>query len=57
MFAVKCEHVRFLQDFIAWLKWPQTETAQTKMSPDRNDSDRIGQTKKSRTRGHRFFVM
>jgi len=28
----------------------------TEMSPDWNDSDQIGQTKKSRARGHRFYV-
>ena len=44
MLALKCEHVRFLQDFLVWPKCPQTETAQTEMSPDRN-----GQTEKSRT--------
>jgi len=27
--CIKCEHVRFLQDFIVWPKCPQTETAQT----------------------------
>jgi len=29
MFVLKCEHVRFLQDFIVWSKCPQAETAQT----------------------------
>jgi len=44
MFALKCEHVRFLQDFIVWLKCPQTETAQTDLArpkshvPDVTDS-------------------
>jgi len=64
MFALKSEHVRFLQDFIVWPKCTVTETAQTEMSPDRNGpdrngsdqnspdrngSDRIGQTEKSHT--------
>ena len=31
--------------------------AQTEMAPDRNYSDRIGQTEKSQTRGHRFYVI
>jgi len=30
MFALKCEHVRFLQDFTVWPKCPKTEMAQTK---------------------------
>jgi len=38
-FALKCERVRFLQDFIVWPKCPQTETAQTETArskrPDR----------------------
>jgi len=29
MCALKCEHERFLQDFIVWSKCPLTETAQT----------------------------
>jgi len=42
MFALKCEHVRFLQDFMVWPKCSQTETAQTEMSTDRNGPDRNG---------------
>jgi len=54
MFALKGEHVRFLQDFIVWPICPktetaQTETAQTEMSPDRNVPDRNGLTEKSPT--------
>jgi len=53
-FALKSEHVRFLQDFIFWPKCLETEK-----SRDRNGqtetvrpkwSDRIGQIEKSRTR-------
>jgi len=37
MFALKCEHVRFVQDVIVWPKWPQTETAQTKTAQTKSD--------------------
>jgi len=30
MFALKCEHVRFLQDFIVWPKCSQSESARPK---------------------------
>jgi len=32
MFALKCEHMGFLQDLIVWPKCPHTETAQTEKS-------------------------
>jgi len=47
MFALTCEHVQFLQDFIVWPKCPQTETTQTKMA----------QTEKLRSWGHIFYVI
>jgi len=47
MLALKCEHVRFLQNFIVWPKCPQTETARAKR-PDRNGPDRNDQTLSAR---------
>jgi len=35
MFALKSEHVRFLQDFIVWPKCLETETTKTEKSRDR----------------------
>jgi len=48
MFALKCEHVKILQDFIVWPKFPQTEMSLDENGPDRNGSDRIGQTESAR---------
>jgi len=53
MFALKCEHVRFLQDFIVWPKCPQTEMSPDWNGPDRNgpdwnSPDRNGQTESAR---------
>jgi len=39
MFAIKSEHIRFLQDFIAWPNCLVTGTTKTKTSRDRNGSD------------------
>jgi len=43
-FAWKSEHIKLLQDFIAWPKFLETGTTKTEKS-----RDRIGQTEKSRT--------
>jgi len=50
-FALKSEHIRFLQDFIAWPKCLETGTTKTekfrdRKGSDRNGSDRIGLTEK-----------
>jgi len=39
-FALKSEHIRFLQDFIAWPKCLETGTTKTEKSRDENNSDR-----------------
>jgi len=40
MFALKCEHVRFLQDFIAWPKCLKTGMTKTEKTRDWNSPDR-----------------
>ena len=57
-FALKSEHVRFLQDFIVWPECLETETTKTEKACDRNGRtetagpnrpDHNGQTEKWRT--------
>ena len=46
MFALKCEHVRFLHDFIVWPKCPQTETAQTETAQTETDQTESARPKR-----------
>jgi len=73
MFALKCEHVRFLQDFIVWPKCPkpprpkcpQTETAQSETAQTETAQTESARPKRLRPkirlpwpgRGWEWFVM
>jgi len=48
MFALKSEHVRFLQGFIFWPKCLETETTKTEKSRDRNGQTETAQTESAR---------
>ena len=49
-FALKSQHVRFLQDFIVWPKCLVTGTTKTEKSQDRNDQTKNPVPNKSRLR-------
>ena len=56
MFALKCEHIRFLQDFIVWPICPQTEKSRTRLR-DQNGSSKIDRnvSAKKKNRTHRPY--